>query len=129
MPNAEQWVMLRGTVTGISGGGAEGSTLATQAAESVIRTDVPLMQSWLAFLQAYFGTPARALRWTDAGTIEYAYGTGAAAPGALVTTATLGTGATTINATVTRRTWRLDESGYGTSYDTDRIVPDIESIR
>jgi hypothetical protein len=129
MPNAEQWVMLQGTVTGISGGGSEGSTLATQSAESVIRDDVPLMQSWLAFLRAYFGEPARSLRWTAAGTIEHAYGSGAAAPGALVTTATMGTGATTINATVTRRTWRLDEDGYGTSYDTDRIVPDIEAIR
>lgn len=129
MPNAEQWVMLQGTVTGISGGGASGATLATQSAESTIRDDVPLMQSWLAFLRAYYGEPARALRWTDRGTIEHAYGTGAAAPGALVTTATLGTGATTINAVVTRRTWRLDEGTYGTSYDTDRIVPDVESIR
>lgn len=129
MPSAEQWVMLRGTVTGISGGGASGATLATQASESTIRDDVPLMQSWLAFLRAYFGEPARALRWTDIGTIEHAYGSGAAAPGALVTTATLGTGATTINAVVTRRTWRLDEEGFGTSYDTDRIVPDIEAIR
>lgn len=129
MPNAEQWVMLAGTVTGISGGGSQGAGLETQAAESIIRNDLPLMQSWLAFLQAYFGEPARALRWTNIGAIEHAYGSSAAAPGALVTTATLGTGATTINATVTRRTWRLDESSYGTSYDTDRIVPDIEAIR
>lgn len=129
MPNAEQWVMLQGTVTGISGGGSEGATLATQASESVIRTDVPLMQSWLAFLQAYFGEPSRALRWTDVGAIDHAYGSGASSPGALVTTATLGTGSSTINATVTRRTWRLEESGYGTIYDTDRIVPDIEAIR
>jgi hypothetical protein len=129
MPNAEQWVMLRGTVTGISGGGSEGATLATQASESTIRDDLPLMQSWLAFLRAYFGEPSRALRWSNIGAIEHSYGSGAASPGALVTTATLGTGSTTINATVTRRTWRLDESGFGTSYDTDRIVPDIEAIR
>lgn len=124
MPTAEQWVILDKTVKGVSG-----TSLVKQAGEATIRDDVPLMQSWLAFLRAYFGEPSRSLAWTDAGAIEHAYGSGAAAPAALVTTATLGTGSTTINAVVTRRTWRLDENGYGTSYNTDRIVPDIEAIR
>ena len=124
LPNAEQWVMLSGTVKGVSGG-----SLTTESSETTIRDDVPSMRSYLAFLRAYFGEPARALSWTDRGLIEYGYGTGAPAPGTLVTTATLGTGSTTINAVLTRRTWRLDESGYGTSYTTERIVPDIEAIR
>jgi hypothetical protein len=124
MPTAEQWVILDKTVKGVASG-----SLVKQSGESVIRDDVPLMQSWLAFLRAYFGEPSRALTWTNAGQIEHGYSVGDAAPGALVTTATLGTGATTINAVVTRRTWSLDESGYGTSYSTDRIVPDIEAIR
>jgi hypothetical protein len=124
LPGCEYWRVLNGTVTGVSSG-----SLTTASSTQVIRDDRPTMQAALAFLRAYYGEPARALRWTDQGTIEHAYGSGAAAPGALVTTATLGTGSTTINAVVTRRTWRLDEDGYGTSYDTDRIVPDIEAIR
>jgi hypothetical protein len=124
MPTAEQWVILNNTVKGISG-----TSLVKQSGESTIRDDVPLMQSWLAFLRAYYGEPSRSLTWTNAGAIEHAYGSGASAPAALVTTATLGTGSTTVNAVVTRRTWRLDEDGYGTSYNTDRIVPDIEAIR
>lgn len=125
MPQAEQWVILDDVVKGVTSAALVKHT----TGPTTIRDDVPLMQAWLAFLRAYFGEPARALRWTDHGTIEHGYGSGAAAPGALVTTATLGTGATTINAVVTRRTWRLDEEGFGTSYDTDRIVPDIEAIR
>jgi hypothetical protein len=125
MPQAEQWIILDDVVKGV----ASGSLSKHTTGPTTIRDDVPLMQSWLAFLRAYFGEPARALRWTNHGTIEHTYGSGAAAPGALVTTATLGTGSTTIKAVVTRRTWRLDEEGFGTSYDTDRIVPDIEAIR
>lgn len=125
MPQAEQWIIHDDTVKGVSAG----SLVKHTTGPTTIRDDVPLMESWLAFLRAYFGEPARALRWTDIGTIEHAYGSGAAAPGALVTSATLGTGSTTINAVVTRRTWRLDQDSYGTSYDTDRIVPDIEAIR
>lgn len=125
MPSAEQWVILNGTIKGVTSGGA----LVTHGTEDMVRNDVPVMQSWLAFLQAYYANPARSLSWTDRGLIEYAYGSGAAAPAALVTTATLGTGSQTINAVVTRRTWNLTEDGYGTSYATERVVPDIESIR
>jgi hypothetical protein len=124
MPTAEQWCILAGAVKGVSAG-----ALSKQSAIATIRDDVPLMQSWLAFMRAYFAEPARSLSWTDRGLIEYAYGSGAPAPGAFVTTATLGIGSRTINAVVTRRTWRLDEDGYGTSYSTERIVPDIEAIR
>jgi hypothetical protein len=124
MPNAEQWIVLQGTVKGVSSG-----SLTTESSTTTIRDDLPTMRSWLAFMRAYFGEPARSLSWTDRGLIEYGYGTGAAAPGALVTTATLGVGSTTVNAVVTRRAWRLDEDGYGTHYETQRIVPDIEAIR
>lgn len=115
--------VLSGTVTGVSGGSL------TTTSNIVVRNDLPTMQAALQLARAYYSIPARALQWTDRGNIEYAYGSGAAAPGALVTTATLGTGSTTINAVVTRRTWTLAEDGYGTNYDTDRIAPDVEAIR
>lgn len=124
MPDAEQWKTLQGTVFAVTSG-----SLDSLGAEDTIRDDVPIMQSWLAFLRAYFSEPARNITWTDRGQIEHAYGSGASSPGALVTTATLGVGSRTINAVVTRRAWDLTESGFGTSYSTERIVPDIDSIR
>lgn len=124
MPQAEQWRVIAGTVKGVSSG-----SLTKQATEQVIRDDVPLMQSWLAFLRAYFAVPAIDISWTNRGVIDHAYGSGASAPGALVTTATLGIGARTINAVATRRTWDLTEGNFGTSYGSERIVPDITSIR
>jgi hypothetical protein len=123
MPTCEYWQVIGSTVTGVSGGSL------TTTANLVMRNDLPKMQAALEFCRAYYAEPARALSWTDRGSIEYAYGSGAPAPGALVTTATLGTGATTINAIITRRTWRLSEESYGTAYQTDRIVPDMDSIR
>jgi hypothetical protein len=123
MPNCEYWQVVGGTVTGVSGGSL------TTTTNLVLRNDLPKMQAALDFCRAYYAEPARALSWTDRGDIEYAYGSGAPAPGALVTTATLGTGSTTVNAVITRRTWRLSEESYGTAYQTDRIVPDMESIR
>jgi hypothetical protein len=133
-PNCEQWAILSGTVTGIDGAGAlitQADATNTDASEkeTFIRDDRPAMRSIMAFLIAYFSEPARALSWTDRSQVEYAYGSGAAAPGTLVTSATLGTGSTTINAVVTRRAWDLTEGGYGTSYTTERTVPSIEAIK
>lgn len=123
MPTCEYWQVIGSTVTGVSGGSL------TTTTNLVMRNDLPKMQAALEFCRAYYTEPARALSWSDRGTVEHAYGSGAPSPGTLVTTATLGTGSTTINAVITRRTWRLSEDGYGTSYQTDRIVPDMESIR
>ncbi len=124
MPQAEQWYIVAGTVTGVSAG-----ALTKQSSSQTIRDDTPLMNSWLAFLRAYFGEPARQIQWSNIGTIDHAYGSGATAPAALVTTATLGIGSRTVNAVVTRRLWRLTDQGFGTTYSTERIVPDIDSIR
>lgn len=123
MPACEYWQVINGTVTGVSGGSL------TTTTGLVLRNDLPKMQSALEFCRAYYAEPSRSLSWTDRGIIEHAYGSGACAPGTLVTSATLGTGPTTINAVVTRRTWNLTEDGYGTSYSTDRIVPDMETLR
>jgi len=133
-PNCEQWAILAGTVTGIDGSGAlitQGLATNTDTAEkeTFIRDDRPSMRSILSFLIAYFSNPARSLSWSERGVIERFYNAGATAPGALVTTATLGTGSTTINAVVTRRAWDLTERGYGTIYTTERTVPDIEAIK
>lgn len=124
MPSAEQWVSTQGTVKGVASG-----SLTTESSAQTVRDDVPTMQSWLAFLRAYYAEPARALSWTERGVIDHAYGSGACAPAALVTSATMSWGSRTINAVVSRRAWRLDENGFGTSYFTERIVPDIEAIR
>lgn len=124
MPSAEQWVLLKDTVIGISAG-----ALVKNGADTVIRDDVPEMQSTLAFLRAYYSEPSRSLSWSTIGYIDFSYLSVDAAPGALVTTATLGIGARTINAVVTRRTWNLTSEGIGTSYTTSRIIPDLEAIR
>ena len=123
MSACEYWQVVGGTVTGVSGGSL------TTTTNLVLRNDLPKMQAALDFCRAYYAEPARALSWTEIGVIDHAYGSGAVAPGTLITTATLSTGSTTINAVVTRRAWRLSEDGFGTSYQTDRIVPDMDSIR
>ena len=133
-PNCEQWAILAGAVTGIDNAGAlitqaDATNIDTAEKETFIRDDRPSMRSILSFLIAYFSNPARSLSWSERGVIERAYNAGATAPGALVTTATLGTGSTTINAVVTRRAWDLTERGYGTIYTTERTVPDIEAIK
>lgn len=124
LPNCELWQTLIGTVKSVTAG-----ALGTHAATTVVRDDLPLMRSALAFLIAYYGTPARSLTWKENGVIEHAYGSGACSPATLITTATLGTGSTSIGAVVTRRSWDLTEQGFGTEYSTERIVPDIEAIR
>jgi hypothetical protein len=123
VPSAEYWQVINGTVTGVSSGSL------TTTTGLVLRNDLAKLDSALDFCVAYFSEPARALSWTERGVIDRAYGSGATAPAALVTTATLSSGTKTINAVVTRRTWRLASDGYGTSYATDRVVPDMDAIR
>jgi hypothetical protein len=114
-------MILKGTVTGVSAG-----ALTTVSSDTVVRDDLPRLTAMLSFLRAYYAEPARALSWTDRGAIDFTAGS---APGTLVTTATLGSGSVAVNAIITRRTWHLDSAGYGTSYETTRVVPDIEAIR
>jgi hypothetical protein len=125
IPTAEQWVLLSGTIIGVTVGTSAGE-LIKQDGDLFIRNDLSRLEEALSFLRAYYAEPARSLSWTDRGTID----AGATlAPGVLITTATLGTGTATINAVVTRRRWTFTADGFGTAYDTQRIVPDVEAIR
>lgn len=118
----QQELVLAGTVTGITG-----STVNRTGSLITMRDDVPQMRQALALLRAYYQDPAVTLGWTDRGSIDR--GT-TYVPGRLLASATLGAGVTTINAVITRRAWQFEPLGQvGTTYATERVVPDVEALR
>ena len=123
-PAYQQEVVLAGTVTGVA---SDGVTVQRLGTDQVLRDDVPAMRQALALLRACYAEPARTLSWTERGTIDR--GT-TLRPGRLVASATLGTGVTTIGAVITRRSWTFEPLGsVGTTYQTERVQPDLEAIR
>jgi hypothetical protein len=121
-PQYEQWIALAGTITGVNASGA----LTTLASDVTVRDDVPALAAELALLRVWYGEPARTLSWRDVSQCDIAPDL---RPGRLVTTATLGAGSTTINAVITRRTRTYTQDGFGTTYDTARMLPELEALR
>jgi hypothetical protein len=132
LPDCELWTVLPNTVT-LCGENPKaeppitGNTIhTTGATEIIVRDDRPQLQAALALLVAYYSTPSVSLNFTVR---DEAAHDAWCQPGTLITTATLGLGAVTCNAVVTRRTINLTESGWGTTYSCERFIPDVESIR
>jgi hypothetical protein len=121
--DCEQWIALKGCVTGVSD---DGLSLFTLSNDVTARDDTPTLHQTLTLLRAFYGETARSLEWFDAGTIETSSTFG---PGALVTTATLSTGTVTVNATITTRSWDLSEAGFGTRYSTARLFAPMDLYR
>lgn len=122
-PQYEEWLILPYTVIGVDD---NGNYTTTGASEINVRSDVASMNDTLALLRTWYSEPARTLRYVKRGVIDTS---SASAPGVLVTTATLGIGSKTINAPYVRRVWDLTPEGFGTAWDTSRMIPDIEAIR
>lgn len=124
MPEAVLHRIAAGTVKGVTAG-----ALVLVANEIIVRDDRAELTEALDFLRAYYSVPAVTVSWVRRGYIDYEYGTGHASPGVLVTAVDVGIGTVSVNAVVNRRVWTLTQDGYGTSYTTERVIPDIKSIK
>jgi hypothetical protein len=129
----ELWRVASGTVTGIDNP-FSGTALTTIGAEQTIRDDTEQLRSVLALARAWFTVPAYQVRWTDRGILDT---DSAFAPGTLLTSVTLGDRTYGTYALITRRTWnrvvRNSPEGkevetWDTSYETQRVLPDLESL-
>lgn len=125
LPECEQWLALKGTVTGVDGG-----TVQSLADDLTIRDDLPAMQQALALLRAYYAQPSVLLSYKLRGEID---ATADTRPGTLVTSATLAGGdpgrVEDINAVITRRAWTFATGEIRTEITTERIIPDLEAIK
>lgn len=124
MPWCELWQVIDETVTGVDP--STPSTLTKQSTALTIRDDTATLQQALALLRAYYSGPGIIVRWRDRGQIEYG---STYTPGTLLTTCTTSAGAQTVNAVITSRAWTFAGAGYGTSYATERLIPDLDAIR
>ncbi len=95
--------------------------------------EIKILRQTLALARSWYGSVDIDLTWTDRGYIDFA---DAQRPGRLVNSITLRTGIaspTTIThgiySVITSRTWDFTEQGYGTTYQTKRIVADISAVR
>ncbi len=138
-PEYEQWIMAKGAITGVGtasqnsraasyNGITEGVTALDLPKTRTLRNDVPQMRTLLALARAWYGVPATTARWVNRGIVEYG---AALRPGTLITAIVEGNTSTAINAIISRRTWtRVTRGGvdmYDTAYETQRVLPDLES--
>lgn len=122
MPECEQWVILKDTVTGFTGG-----TLDKASADEVLRDDLPQMQQALALLRSYYSVPAVLLSYKIRGEIQT---DDDSRPATLIESVSLSsTRQPDVNSVITRRAWDFTEDGFGTSISTDRIIPDVGAIK
>ena len=120
MPEVQQWVGLKGTVTGTTG-----SALTTLATDTTYRDDIATLRAALALARPWYTTPGYTVSWIDRGRIEA--GT-TKAPGALLTSVSADGDTITPNAGITRRRWVRRPYGYDTLYIAKRPDVDIEAI-
>lgn len=123
VPWAEQWIGLKGSAVGVSGGG-----LLTLPANQTVIDDLPRLQDYLAILRVWYGSPAVNVTWTVKGVVDASRAAGFHRPGSLVTTVHRGDAAITCNGVVMSRVWNLTEADYGTTYTTRRLIPDLEAV-
>jgi len=123
VPDCEEWVALKGCVTGCT---QDGTGLLTLASDVSARNDISTLQQTLALMRAYYAEPGRSVSWFDAGTIDRS---ATNLPGALLTTTTFSTGTVAVNATLTTRRWSLTEDRFGTTYDAQRLFSPMDVYR
>lgn len=124
-PFAEQWIALQGTVMGVN---STGTGFLTLSGDLMSVDDTPKLNGWLAMLRTWYGQAATTVTWTDRSQVDYATGNGTCQPGSLVTTVHRGDIAITVNAVITARAWDLSDEGWGTTYTTERVIPDVSAI-
>jgi hypothetical protein len=127
-PHLEQWAVIAGTVLGVDTPPV-GSHFVTQATDKIVVDDSAKLFDLLAFMRAFCGNAAVGVSWRDRSRADFGRGAGSFRPGALLTTAHRGDVAVDANAVITgRRIHLLDDGGFGTSYTTQRIMPDIDAM-
>jgi hypothetical protein len=120
VPELQQEIILAGTVTGV-----DGSSLTTDVG-TTIRDDQDRADEMLDRLIAAYCYAGAELQWTERGIIS---ATGDNHPGRLVSGVVLSHGTEPVGAVITRRAWTfapLDQ--VGTTWSTERILPDIDSV-
>ncbi len=128
---AEKWYMVQDCVTGVN---TAGTAVTTSGAEVVIRDDTNTLRSVLAMARSWFTTPSVSATWTDRGAHDVA---DTYRPGRLLNTLqvgglTVGGRVYDVNNVITKRKrMRVEREGcdmWDTSYETARVIPDIEGI-
>lgn len=117
LAEAEQWVGLAGTVTGVAAG-----ALTTLATQQVVRDDLPLVQAELAKQRARYGKDVSArLTWGVDGQVlppnQDTY-----FPGVVVGDVITASRQVTVDAVVTRRQFRLGFADFGCTYFCERLL-------
>jgi hypothetical protein len=96
----------------------------------VIRDDTPYMRNLLATAKTWWATLGYDVTWTNrcALDIDSTY-----RPGTLLTSVVMGQSTLSVNTMIARRTWRrVVRNGvdmFDTSYETQRVLPTLESRR
>lgn len=124
IPYCEQWVALEGTVMDVNAGGTAFYTLSSTL---TVVDDLPKLQGWLAVLRAWYGNASNTATWHNC-VCDFATGNGTFQPGALLTTVHRGDSNLTVNSVITTRARTYTEQGFGTTYTTERIAPDVSCV-
>jgi hypothetical protein len=125
VPYLEQWTCLGGTVTGVD----SSKNLVTLAQDLVIRDDTPQLQQILALAVACYGYPIVNAKQTE---MNAMYTDTTLAPGSIFSGIVTGLGTVPIRSVIIRRSWnRVVRDGvdqWDTTWETGRILPDVESV-
>ena len=126
VPNIEQWILLDGSITGVK---LDNSDTTTVSGDQVMRDDTERLQQILALAVARFGYPTVNATWSEAAILDFS---DTLSPGTLLTNIVTGTDSVPVNSVITRRSWRrVERDGvdmYETSYETTRVIPDVEAM-
>ena len=125
IPYIEQWNVLAGTVLGCSD---DGITPFVTLADLTTVDDSEKLASWLAYLKSWYSIPNVIVSWTDHSQIDTSEGDGSTQPGCLVATINRGDEDIDSGAVIATRGWDFTDANWGTSYTTERVIPDIDSI-
>lgn len=133
VPHAERWRLMAGTALKVGQTSPSANlgvqipfgTLATRGAELLLRDDTDLLREYLALARARYESPTASPTWTEHGTLDIS---STRAPGVLITDVTVADGTTTADAVIVRRSWRFAELKLQTTYETERVLPDLGAI-
>ncbi len=125
VPYCEQWVAAQNTIMGCSNSGTTAYALTSSL---TVVDDTPKLLSWLAYLKSWYSKPNVTVSWTDHSQIDIAYGNGDTQPGALIATVNRGDALIPCGAIITTRAWDFTDANFGTTYTSERVIPDIDSI-
>lgn len=129
MPQCEQWIVLKGTVTGAS---IPDGVLQTLSEDLIVRDDTVWLQAALALAIPWFTVPACLVQITDRGNLDISP---TYRSGVVLTSLTRGDGDCAVNSVI-HRSWTINRTlvngsdmvSYSTQYATRRTPPDVGTI-